>query len=114
VLRENAILPRLVNRSYEANVAEFGDTIDIPYVGLATAVTVTPGPTYTNVDMTTSKVQIALNWWRKASFVLTDKEIEEAISGSPGSTPNAGVLVVWRVPRRSPPRLRRLWTPARN
>jgi hypothetical protein len=81
VLRENAILPRLVNRSYEANVAEFGDTIDIPYVGLATAVTVTPGPTYTNVDMTTSKVQIALNWWRKASFVLTDKEIEEAISG---------------------------------
>ena len=41
VLRENAILPRLVNRSYEAKVAEFGDTIDIPFVGASTAVTVT-------------------------------------------------------------------------
>lgn len=81
VLRENCITPRLVNRSLEDKVAEFGDTIDVPFVGNATAVTVAPGPLFTNVDITTSKVQVALSFWREASFTLSDKEIEEAISG---------------------------------
>ena len=39
VLRENCITPRLVNRSLEDKVADFGDTIDVPFVGNATAVT---------------------------------------------------------------------------
>ena len=81
VLRENCLTPRLVNRSLENRVAEFGDTIDVPIVGNATAVTVTPAITFTNVDITTSKVQVPLTFWRRTDFTLTDREIEEAISG---------------------------------
>jgi hypothetical protein len=81
VLRENCVTPRLVNRSLESRVGEFGDTVDVPYVGNATAVTVSPQAIFTNVDITTSKVQVSLNFWRQASFTLSDKEIEEAISG---------------------------------
>ena len=81
VLRQNCMMPRIVNRSLESEVRQFGDTIDVPYVGLATAVTVTPGPYVTNVDITTSKVQVPLTFWRQASFYLTDQEIEAAISG---------------------------------
>ena len=81
VLRENAITPRLVNRSLEDKVAEFGDTIDVPIVGNATAVTAVGQAIFTNVDITTSKVQVALTFWRRADFTLSDKEIEEAISG---------------------------------
>jgi len=81
VLRENAITPRLVNRSLENKVAEFGDTIDVPFVGNATAVTAVGQAIFTNVDITSSKVQVALSFWRRADFTLSDKEIEEAISG---------------------------------
>ena len=81
VLRENCIVPRLVNRDLEAKVADYGDTIDVPFVGLATAVTVTPAVAYSNTDITASKVQVALSFWREATFTLSDKEIEEAISG---------------------------------
>ena len=81
VLRENAATPRLVNRSLEDKVAEFGDTIDVPIVGNATAVTAVGQAIFTNVDVTTSKVQVALSFWRRADFTLSDKEIEESISG---------------------------------
>jgi len=81
VLRENCVTPRLVNRSLEDKVADFGDTIDVPYVGNATAVTAVGQAIFTNIDITTSKVQVALNFWRRADFTLSDKEIEEAISG---------------------------------
>ncbi len=81
VLRENSVMPRLVNRSLDTEAREFGDTIDIPVAQDATAVTVVPGPVYTNVSVGVDKVQLSLNFWRMSSFQLSDKEIEEAMAG---------------------------------
>lgn len=81
-LREQAVLPRLVNRSYEADARAYGDTIDIPIIDAAAVVTVAPAATYpTAVTVQPDKVQLSLDWWREVSFTLEDKELEEAIAG---------------------------------
>ncbi|WP_169545005.1 P22 phage major capsid protein family protein [Sneathiella aquimaris] len=77
-LREQAIMPRLVNGNYSAYAAEKGDTIDVPIPADLTAENVTPGstqPAPTSVAL--QKVQIELNNWKKANFHLTDKEMME-------------------------------------
>ena len=80
VLRENTIMARLVNGDFSAEARERGDTIDIPSTGAVTTRNVTPGWTGTNQDSTESKVQIALNQWKEATFYLTDKEMNEVDS----------------------------------
>jgi len=80
-LREQAIMPRLVNGNFSAEAAEKGDTIDVPLPADLEAVNVEPGsvaPANTRPDM--EKIQIELNNWKKASFHLTDKEMME-VSG---------------------------------
>lgn len=77
-LREQAIMPRLVNGNYGSEAAEKGDTIDVPLPADLLAENVTPG----NVppvpaSSALEKVQIELNNWKKASFHLTDKEMME-------------------------------------
>lgn len=77
-LREQAIMPRLVNGNFSAEAAEKGDTIDVPLPFDLEAENVEPGatpPASTGGDI--QKVQIELNNWKKASFHLTDKEMME-------------------------------------
>ncbi len=80
-LREQAIMPRLVNGSYSAEAAEKGDTIDVPLPTDLEAENVTPGevpPAPANSAL--GKVQIELKNWKKANFHLTDKEMMEVAS----------------------------------
>lgn len=78
VLREQAVMPRLVNADYSDDAREFGDTIDIAVAADITARNVTPAVTVaTNQDSAPTKKQISLNQWKEASFYLTDKEMEE-------------------------------------
>ncbi|MHC4867905.1 MAG: P22 phage major capsid protein family protein, partial [Planctomycetota bacterium] len=82
VLRKNAMLPRVITRSYESDARAYGDTIDIPIIDVATVVAVSPAATYpTAVTVQPTKKQLALDWWREVSFVLEDKELEEANAG---------------------------------
>ncbi len=77
-LREQAIMPRLVNGDYSSYAAEKGDTIDVPVPVDLTAENVTPGsvqPAPSSVAV--HKVQIELKNWKKANFHLTDKEMME-------------------------------------
>ncbi|MEP3245060.1 MAG: P22 phage major capsid protein family protein [Sneathiella sp.] len=77
-LREQAIMPRLVNGNYSSYAAEKGDTIDVPVPVDLTAENVTPGsvqPAPSSVAI--QKVQIELKNWKKANFHLTDKEMME-------------------------------------
>ncbi|OUR76609.1 hypothetical protein A9Q83_13635 [Alphaproteobacteria bacterium 46_93_T64] len=77
-LREQAIMPRLVNGNFSAEAAEKGDTIDVPLPADLVAADVTPGsvpPASTSTEL--EKVQIELNNWKKSSFHLTDKEMME-------------------------------------
>lgn len=77
-LREQAILPQLVNQDYGTEAAQKGATIDIPVSVAQSASDVVPGPTPpTPADTTPSLVQINLNNWKKTNFHLTDKEILE-------------------------------------
>jgi hypothetical protein len=82
-LRQMAVMPRYVNRAYEATAGEKGSSIDVPIPSAITAVAVTPSylaPDDTGVSPT--KVNIALDQWYEAPFFLNDKEMLEVQSGT--------------------------------
>jgi len=77
-LREQSIMPRLVNRSYDNMAAQAGSTIDIPIPSAITANAVTPGTTSQAVsDLSPTKASITLDQWYEAAFNLTDKELKD-------------------------------------
>lgn len=81
-LRENSIMPRLVNRSIDAENRERGDTIDVPVPTAISQRDVTAAVTHaTNQDTAASKVQVILNQWKEASFHLSDKDAEAVFAG---------------------------------
>lgn len=82
-LRENAIMPRLVNASYSAQAAEQGSSIDIPIPAAITAAAVTPSyadPNDTGINP--GKVTLSLDQWKEAPFFMTDKEMMEVMAGT--------------------------------
>ncbi len=82
-LRENSIMPRLVNRQYEAMAGQRGSTIDVPIPSAITAQSVTPNsvPPSTS-DIAPTSVAIPLDQWYEAPFYLTDKDKLEAMEGT--------------------------------
>lgn len=75
-LREQCRMPRIVNGDYSAEAAQKGTTIDVPVPTKRTAHDVTPSNTPpVPEDTTPDKVQIQLNKWKAADFVLTDKDL---------------------------------------
>lgn len=82
-LRENSVMPRLVNSDWDDAVAEQGDTIDVPVPSSVTVSDVSPGPTPpAGQDTTITKVPIQLNRWRKSDMHVTDKEAREIAVGA--------------------------------
>ena len=77
-LREQAIMPRLVNGDYSREAAQKGDTIDVPIPSGLSVSDVTPSNTPpAPADSAPSKVQIQLNNWKKVGFHLNDKDVLE-------------------------------------
>lgn len=77
-LREQAVMPRLVNGDYSSEAAQKGDTIDVPIPTAQAASDVTPAPVYSSAANTTpDKVQVQLNNWKKTNFQLSDKDMVE-------------------------------------
>ena len=75
-LREQAIMPALVNGDYSTEAAMKGDTIDVPIPSALSVSDVAPSNTPpAPADSSPSKVQIALNNWKKVNFHMTDKEL---------------------------------------
>ena len=86
-LREQAVMPRLVNSDYSAEAANKGDTINVPLPSAIVASDVTPGVTPpTPTDSTPTSAQIVLDNWKKAGFHLTDRELME-VDGDEGFVP---------------------------
>jgi hypothetical protein len=78
VLRELAVMPRLVNGDYSSEAAKKGATINVPIPTARAATDVVPGPTPpTPADTTPATVPIALDNWKKSNFFLTDKDLHE-------------------------------------
>ncbi|HEX7048649.1 MAG TPA: P22 phage major capsid protein family protein [Longimicrobiales bacterium] len=81
-LRENAIMPRLVNTNWGAEVAQPGDTINVPIPSAMEVSDVVPGPTPpAGGDVAPTTVPIQLNRWRKVDMHVTDKEAREIAQG---------------------------------
>ena len=82
-LREQVVMPRVVNRSYDEMAGEQGSTIDVPIPSAITASAVSPAITPpANSDSAPTKVSIALDQWYEAPFYLTDKERLEVMDGT--------------------------------
>lgn len=82
-LRQNAITPRLINTDWGTEVAEQGDTIDVPIPSAVTVDDVTPGPTPpAGNNVAPTKVQITLDKWKKSDMHVTDKEAREIAVGA--------------------------------
>lgn len=82
VLRENCVLPRLINTSYSADAAKQGQEITIPITAAKVTQPVIPGA-FSNAtpDIVMSDVKLNLNYWEEVPFYLTDKDFEEIDSG---------------------------------
>lgn len=81
-LRQNSIMPRLVNSNYDYATAFQGQAITIPIPSAITANAVTPAAYYAaGTNLAPANATITLDQWYEASFTLSDKEIQEAIAG---------------------------------
>jgi len=81
-LRENTIMPRLINTDYQGRAAQRGSTIDIVIPSAVAASPVTPGATApAGSDLEPTTVPIRLDNWYEAAFTITDKELAEIDAG---------------------------------
>jgi hypothetical protein len=85
VLRENCVMPMLVNNNYSAEAEAQGAAIDINDLEDMEAFDVTPGPApdsgvISDVDATNR--QILLNKFKAVTFLMTDKEMKEIQEGT--------------------------------
>jgi hypothetical protein len=81
-LRENIVMPFLVNRGYQAEAAQRGDTVTIPVPSAMEAVDVSPQIDYAAPqNIAPTSVTIPLDKWKKADFSLTDKDLVEIQEG---------------------------------
>ena len=81
-LRENSIMPRLVNTDYQGLAARKGSTVDVVIPSAVPARPVTPGSTVpSDPDLEPTVVPIRLDHWYEASFSITDKELAEIDAG---------------------------------
>lgn len=81
-LRQQAVMPRLVNAAYSDIAGDKGTSIDVPIPSAVSTRAVTPAVTpAANVDSTPSKVNIPMDQWIEAPFQLSDKDALEAMSG---------------------------------
>ena len=78
VLRENAVMPRLVNSTYSNTARDRGDTIPVRGAAVITAAAVSPSNTLAAAgDTTLTSKTISLNQWKHAGFFLTDQQLTQ-------------------------------------
>jgi hypothetical protein len=81
-LRQNAVFSRLVNRDYDGAAAQKGDVINIPLSSAVTAADVSPSVAFvTGSDAAPTSAKVTLDFWKKAGFYMTDKNMKEAMDG---------------------------------
>lgn len=82
-LRENAVMPRLVNSDYSNDAAQKGSIVQVPVPSAIAAQDVVPGPySQSTPDMQLDTVPIVLNNWKEAPFQISEKEMMEIMDGA--------------------------------
>lgn len=74
VLRDNAVMPRLVYRDFEEAVKEHGDSVQVPVIGALTTNSKSIGSNYQAQDATSTAVTVTLNQHKEVTFVIEDIE----------------------------------------
>jgi hypothetical protein len=81
-LRQNAILPQLINKSIGASQSGKGNVINVPIPSAITARSVTAGVTFaTNVDSAPTVANVTLDRWYEAPFQLSDSDMAAVMDG---------------------------------
>ena len=82
-LRENAVMPRIVNMDYETEAKKENQkvTVPIPSAIAAQSVTAAATPPSTS-DVAPTDAEVTLNQWYEAPFYMTDKDMAQAGSGT--------------------------------
>ena len=81
-LRQNCVMPRLVNSNYDYLAAFKGQAITIPIPSAVTAIAVAPSAYYpAGTNLAPTSATITLDQWYEAAFTLSDKEIKECMDG---------------------------------
>jgi len=81
-LRENSIMPRLINTDYSELAAQKGDTVNVPIPSAISVAAVTPAATAPDPgNMVPTSAPIVLDSWYEAAFQMTDKDYKDAMNG---------------------------------
>lgn len=81
-LRQNAVTSRLVNRSYDSLAAQKGNVINVPIPSAVVATNVTPAVALaSNQDASPTSVAVTLDFWKEATFFLTDNDLASVMDG---------------------------------
>lgn len=82
-LRENAVMPRLVNRSHEGLASQRGRVVEVPIPSAIAARDVQHGVTFnSNVDSAPTVALVTLDFWQEAPFHLSDSDTLSVASGT--------------------------------
>ena len=80
-LREQSVMPRLVNVDYSNLAAQEGNVVNVPQPAAISVRTPTPSVTMnSNVDSAPTTVAVTLDFWREAPFQLSDSDYVSARS----------------------------------
>jgi len=81
-LRENCVMPRLVNTDFSVEASKRGATINVPIPSAVAVTDVTAANTAPNPgNSIPTSAPIVLNSWKEAAFFLDDKDIMESMDG---------------------------------
>jgi len=82
-MRQNCVMPRLVNSDYSKLAAQKGSAITVPIPSAIPVQAVSPGA-YSNVTSASAPTAATINLdnWYEAPFYLTDKDYSEAMGGT--------------------------------
>lgn len=82
VLRQNAVLPQLVNSDFGTEAAEQGNAITIAKTAIVTVRDVAASVVAaSNQDTTPTQVVVSLSNWKEATFQMSDKDAREVLKG---------------------------------
>lgn len=82
-LRQNAVMPQLVNSSYSAFAAQPGNVINVPIPSAIASRDVSASVAFAaNVGSAPTSAAVTLDFWKEAPFFLTDSDAVSVMNGT--------------------------------
>lgn len=91
-LRQQAIMSRLVNRSFDSQAAQKGNVVQVPIPSAMSARAITPSVTQnSNVDFSPTAVNVTLDFWYEAPFQFSDSDVLSVSEGTSSMQASAAI-----------------------